>query len=445
MMANEGMKDRSVIAVAQASNSGQATPKPVQRPGNYRWKICALLFFATTINYVDRAVLGILAPSLQKSIGWNEAQYGYIVMSFMAAYAIGTLLVGRLIDLIGTRLGYALSIIVWSLSAMGHSLVRSVSGFMCARFALGLGESGGFPAGIKTVAEWFPQKERALATGIFNSGTNLGATIAPLVVPWIALKLGWQAAFLFTGLFSAAWLVLWLSTYRKPQEHPMLSPSELSYINAEPREPATKLPWARLLGYRQTWAIVIGKAMSDPVWFFLLFWLPKFFNSRFGLTAQQFALPLIIIYNVAAAGSIVGGWLPAKFLQRGYTVNSARKLTMLLCAVAWLPMILMGAVHNLWLAVALIGLAAAAHQGWSANLFTLASDMFPRRAVASVSGMGLFGGSSASIFVSLTIGLVLQLTGSNYVPLFVAAGSAYLLALAVIHSFSPRLLPADMK
>jgi MFS transporter, ACS family, hexuronate transporter len=328
---------------------------------------------------------------------------------------------------------------------MGHALVRSVAGFMYARFALGLGESGGFPAGLKTVAEWFPQRERALATGIFNSGTNLGATIAPLIVPWIALKLGWQAAFLFTGMFSAVWLVLWLTTYRKPQEHPKVSQPELAFINADQQESATKLAWAKLFRHRQTWAIVVGKVMSDPVWFFLLFWLPKFFNSRFGLTARQFALPLIIIYNVAALGSIVGGWLPARFLQLGWTVNKARKFTMLLCALAWVPMISMGAVHNLWLAVALISLAAAAHQGWSANLFTLASDMFPRRAVASVSGMGLFGGSTASIIVSLSIGLVLQLTGSNYVPLFVVAGSAYLFALIFVHALAPKLAVAEVE
>jgi MFS transporter, ACS family, aldohexuronate transporter len=430
---------------AVASDAAAALSAAQAPRGNYRWKICALLFLASTINYVDRAVLGILAPTLQKTIGWNEAQYGYIVMSFMAAYAIGTLLMGRLIDRIGTRIGYALAISVWSLAAMSHSLVRSVTGFMSARFALGLGEAGGFPAGIKTVAEWFPQKERALATGIFNSGTNLGATVAPLVVPWIALKLGWQAAFLFTALFSGVWLVLWLTTYRKPQEHPKLSQVELAYINAERTEPATKIAWAKLLTYRQTWAIVVGKLMSDPVWFFLLFWLPKFFNSRFGLTAQQFALPLIVIYNVAAAGSIVGGWLPAKLLERGCTINKARKLTMLFCALAWLPMIFMGTVHNLWVAVAFISLAAAAHQGWSANLFTLASDMFPRRAVGSVSGMGLFGGSTASIVVSLTIGLALQLTGSNYTPLFVVAGSAYLLALALVHALAPRLAPADVQ
>lgn len=412
--------------------------------GHYRWTICALLFVATTINYIDRAVLGILAPTLQKSIGWNEAQYGYIVMAFMTAYAIGILLVGGFIDRVGTRIGYAVAVGVWSLAAMGHALVRSAMGFGFARFMLGLGESGNFPAGVKTVAEWFPKKERALATGIFNCGTNMGATIAPLVVPVIAARFGWYTAFLFTGFFSAIWIVIWLATYRKPHDHPRVSAAELAYINSEKAEQTTKISWLRLLPHRQTWAILLGKLMSDPVWFFLLFWLPKFFNSRYGLTAKQFALPLIIIYNVAAVGSIVGGWLPAKFLQWGWTLNRARKTSMLVCALAWVPMIFVANVHNLWMAVAFISLAASAHQGWSANLFTLASDMFPRRAVASVVGIAGFGGAAATIFVALSVGLLLQFTGNNYVPVFIVAGSAYTVALLIIHMLAPKLDAASV-
>jgi ACS family hexuronate transporter-like MFS transporter len=429
---------------ADATSATVRTGANAEPIGHYRWTICALLFVATTINYIDRAVLGILAPTLQKTIGWNEAQYGYIVMAFMTAYAIGILLIGGFIDRVGTRVGYAVAVGVWSLSAMGHSLVRSAMGFGFARFMLGLGESGNFPAGIKTVAEWFPKKERALATGIFNCGTNMGATIAPLVVPVIAGRLGWYWAFLFTGFFSAIWMVLWLTTYRKPQDHPRVSVAELAYINSEKGEQATKIPWLRLLSHRQTWAILIGKLMSDPVWFFLLFWLPKFFNSRYGLTTKQFALPLIIIYNIAAVGSIVGGWLPAKFLQLGWTMNRARKTSMLVCALAWIPMIFVASVHNLWLAVAFISLAASAHQGWSANLFTLASDMFPRSAVASVVGIGGFGGAAATIFVALSVGLLLQFTGNNYVPVFIVAGFAYVAALLIVHMLVPRLEAADV-
>ncbi len=417
------------------------TSSPV---GHYRWVICALLFFATTINYMDRAVLGILAPTLQKTIGWNEVQYGYIVMAFMAAYALGILFVGRFIDRVGTRNGYAASVGLWSLSAMSHALVTSALGFGFVRFLLGLGESGNFPAGIKSVAEWFPKKERALATGIFNSGSNLGATVAPILVPLIADKLGWRWAFVFTGIFSATWLVVWLTTYRKPGEHRRVSAAELVYINADPSEPVGKIPWSHLLPHRQTWAFVIGKLMTDPVWFFMLFWLPKFFNSRYGLTAKQFAIPLIVIYNASAVGSIVGGWLPARFLKSGWNLNRSRKVAMAICAVAWLPMIFIGEIGNLWISVAMISLAAAAHQGWSANLFTLASDMFPRRAVGSVVGIGGFGGAAAGIVVSLCVGLLLQLTGNNYVPVFMIAGAAYLIALLIIHALAPRLQTVDI-
>ena len=421
-----------------------AIPVTTSAVGHYRWVICALLFFATTINYMDRAVLGILAPTLQKTIGWNEVQYGYIVMAFMAAYALGILFVGRFIDRVGTRNGYAASVGLWSLSAMSHALVTSALGFGVVRFLLGLGESGNFPAGIKSVAEWFPKKERALATGIFNSGSNLGATVAPILVPLIADKLGWRWAFVFTGVFSATWLVVWLTTYRKPAEHPRVSAAELAYINADPSEPVGKIPWSHLLPHRQTWAFVIGKLMTDPVWFFMLFWLPKFFNSRYGLTAREFAIPLIVIYNASAVGSIVGGWLPARFLKSGWSLNRSRKVAMAICAVAWLPMIFIGEIGNLWISVAMISLAAAAHQGWSANLFTLASDMFPRRAVGSVVGIGGFGGAAAGIVVSLCVGILLQLTRNNYVPVFMIAGSAYLIALLIIHALAPKLASVDI-
>lgn len=426
-----------IVEPAPSSSSKRALP-------NFRWVICGLLFFATTINYVDRQVLGLLAPLLQSKIGWNELQYGYIVMSFQWAYAIGLLVMGGVIDRIGTRIGYAMAITIWSVSAMAHALVRSAFGFGIARFALGLGESGNFPAAIKTVAEWFPKRERALATGIFNSGTNVGATIAPLVVPWIAVHLGWQFAFLFTGLFSAIWIVCWLAIYRKPQEHPRVSPAELADIQSEPAEPTAKIAWLHLLPHRQTWAFVIGKFLTDPVWWFFLFWLPKFFYTKHNLSLTALGLPIIVIYWSASLGSIFGGWLPARLLKAGWTVNRARKTTMLICALAVVPIMITAGIQNLWGAVALISLAAAAHQGWSANMFTLASDMFPRRAVASVVGIGSCGGAVGGALVAGFVGFLLQHTHS-YVPVFMMAGLAYLLALSIIQIFVPRLQPANVE
>ena len=391
-----------------------------------------MLFFATTINYIDRQVLGVLAPYLQTVIGWNEIQYGYIVTSFQAAYAIGLLVSGGVIDRLGTRIGYAISIAIWSLAAMSHALVQSVIGFAAARFALGLGEAGNFPAAIKTVAEWFPRKERALATGIFNSGSNVGAIVAPLAVPWITLRLGWHWAFLFTGFLSATWLIAWLTVYRRGG-----TPVQ------DDEETASKLPWGHLLAYRQTWAFLLGKFITDPVWWFLTFWLPKFLNSEYGLTLTDIGPPLVAIYVMADCGSIAGGWIASVFLRRGWSANRARKSAMLICASAVVPVIFAAKARNLWTAVALLGLAAASHQGWSANLFTLVSDMFPRRAVASVVGIGGFGGAVAGMLIATFTGFLLQFTGS-YVPLFVMASSAYLLALLVIHLLVPKLQPADV-
>jgi ACS family hexuronate transporter-like MFS transporter len=393
---------------------------------------------------MDRQVLGLLAPFLQRTIGWNEIQYGYIVTAFQAAYAIGLLLMGGLIDRVGTRIGYALSIAVWSLAAMGHALANSVLGFGIARTMLGLGESGNFPAGIKTVAEWFPKKERALATGIFNSGTNIGAVIAPLTVPWVAVHLGWRWAFLFTGFFSAIWLVCWLTIYRRPQEHPRLSTRELQYIQSDPVEPTTKIPWMRLLPHRQTWAFVLGKFMTDPIWWFYLFWLPKYLNSTHGLSLTQLGPPLVAIYLSADVGSIAGGWLSSSLIKRGWEVNRARKTAMLLCALCVLPVLFVSRVSSLWPVVGIISLATAAHQGWSCNMFTLASDMFPRRAVASVVGIGGFGGAVGGMCIASFTGFLLQATHS-YVPIFFIAGSAYIFALLIIHLLAPRLGPANIE
>jgi ACS family hexuronate transporter-like MFS transporter len=411
--------------------------------GRYRWRICGLLLFATTINYVDRQVLGVLAPDLQGRLGWNELQYGYIVTAFQAAYAIGLLCAGAIIDRVGTRIGYALAIGVWSIAAMSHALATTALGFAIARFALGLGEAGNFPAAIKTVAEWFPRRERAFATGIFNSGANVGAIVAPLTVPFIATYWGWQWAFLFTGILSATWLVAWLTSYRPPEQHPRLSSAELTYIRSDAEEPAVRIPWARLLGHRQTWAFVAAKFMTDPIWWFFLFWLPKFLHEKHGLTLTGLGAPLVAIYVMADVGSIGGGWIAGRFIKRGWSVNRARKSAMLICALTIVPIVMVSQVQNLWLAVLLIGLATAGHQGWSANVFTLTSDMFPRRAVGSVVGIGGFGGAVGGMLIATFTGFLLQTTGS-YVPVFIMAGSAYLVALGVIHTLVPRLEPARL-
>ncbi|HEX4486959.1 MAG TPA: MFS transporter [Terriglobales bacterium] len=412
--------------------------------GRYRWRICSLLFLATTLNYMDRQILGLLAPILQVKIGWNEIQYGYIVTAFQGAYALGLLFMGGLIDRVGTRIGYSIAIGIWSLAAMSHSLVRTAFGFGVARFALGLGESGNFPAAIKTVSEWFPRKERALATGIFNSGSNLGAIVAPLAVPWVAIHYGWPYAFLFTGVFSAIWIILWWTTYRRPAEHERLSKEELAYICSDPPAPVTKIPWLRLLPHRQTWAFILGKFLTDPVWWFYLYWIPKFLNEKHGLTLNKLGLPLVFIYLMADVGSIGGGWLSGAFLKHGWSENRARKTAMFVCALGTVPMIFASGVSGTWAAVGLLGLASAAHQGWSANIFTLVSDMFPQRAVASVVGIGGFGGAVGGMLIATFTGFLLQATGS-YRGVFLIAGSAYLIALLVIHLLAPRLEPAAIE
>jgi MFS transporter, ACS family, hexuronate transporter len=412
--------------------------------GNHRWRICALLFAATTINYIDRQVLGVLAPDLGRIIGWNEIEYGYIVASFQVAYAVGLICAGALIDRLGTRVGYALAISIWSLAAMSHALVRTAFGFGVVRFLLGLGESGNFPAAIKTVAEWFPRRERALATGIFNAGSNIGAIIAALMVPFVAAKWGWRFAFLVTGALSAVWLAIWLSVYRRPTLHRAVSSAELAHIQSDPKESTTKIPWLQLFGYRQTWAFVIAKFMTDPIWWFFVFWLPKYLNGEYGLTLSALGPPLIVIYCMADAGSVAGGWLASRFIRHGWPINRARKVAMLVCALAVAPVVFVSRAHDLWAAVWLIGLATAGHQGWSANLFTLTSDMFPQRAVASVVGLGGFAGAVGGMLIATFTGLLLQTTGS-YSSVFVLAGSAYLLALAAVQVIVPRLEAAQLR
>jgi ACS family hexuronate transporter-like MFS transporter len=412
--------------------------------GTYRWRICALLFLALSINYVDRSVLGVLAPELQKTIGWNEIQYSNIVNAFQAAYAIGLLLAGRFMDRVGTRLGYTSAIGLWSFATVATALVHTVTGFGIVRALLGLGESGSFPAAIKTIAEWFPKKERALATGLFNSGTNIGAIVAPLTVPWLAVRYGWQSAFIVLGVISALWIIPWLLIYRQPHVHPRVSPAELAYIQADPPDPETKVPWIRLIRYRQTWAFVVAKSMTDPIWWFFLFWLPKFLHTQYGLSITEIGWPLVIIYNIATIGSIAGGWLPARLFKLGWSANRARKTAMLVCAITVTPIMFAANAKNLWVAVALVGLATASHQGWSANVFTLPSDMFPRRAVGSVTGIGGFGGGLGGLVIATFTGFVLQFTGS-YVPMFVIAGSVYLISLLIVHLLVPRLEPANLE
>jgi ACS family hexuronate transporter-like MFS transporter len=415
------------------------------RPGRFRWTICALLFFATTINYIDRQVLGILAPDLQRIIGWSESEYGYIVTAFQTAYAVGLLLFGRFIDRYGTRVGYVVAISVWSVAAMAHAAARTAFGFGLARFTLGLGEAGNFPAAIKTVAEWFPKKERALATGIFNAGCNVGAVIAPAIVPWITVAFGWPAAFLATGAIGFLWVFFWAVLYEIPEKKKSLSPRELAHILSDPAEPAPpKVGWLRLLRHRQTWAIVIGKFLTDPIWWFYLYWLGKFLNARFGLTLIKLGLPLIAVYALADIGSVGGGWVSSTLIRRGRTVDKSRKGVMLACALCVVPVIAASRVSGLWTAVLLIGLAASAHQAWSANIFTFASDMFPKQAVGSVTGLGGMAGAVGGMLFSALAGHILERTGSYFI-LFVVSGSVYLLALGIIQVLAPRLEPVRLE
>ncbi|HEU4995646.1 MAG TPA: MFS transporter [Gemmatimonadaceae bacterium] len=415
----------------------------------YRWRIVALLFFATTINYVDRQVLGILAPTLQRELSWSETDYGAIVSWFSFAYGIGLLLTGRILDAVGTRIGFSVAIVTWSFAAMAHAIARSVTGFGLVRGLLGLGESANFPAAIKTVAQWFPQKERALAVGIFNAGSNVGAIVAPLVVPWIALTLGWRWAFIITGAIGFVWLVFWLATYREPEHHARVSREELQHIRRDETREVTStsndVSWLQVLRQRQTWAFVVGKTMTDPVWYFYLFWLPKFLDTSFGVQLKGLAAPLIAIYLVADVGSVGGGWISSWFLTRGWSVNRSRKTAMLIAALLIAPTMFAPRAQSLWIAVALVSVAAAAHQWWSANLFTTVSDLFPRRAVATVVGIGGFGGAMAGMAFQRGTGRLLDATHGNYAPIFVVCGLTYLVALAIVHLLVPRMRPARLE
>jgi len=389
-----------------------------------------LLFGATTVNYVDRQVLGILAPTLSRELGWRETDYAGIVSWFSVAYGFGLLVMGRVMDRIGVRTGLSIAVLVWSLASMGHALVRSVAGFGVARALLGVGESGNFPAAVKAVAQWFPERERALATGIFNAGSNVGVVLAALLVPWIALSLGWRWAFLATGALDLIWLGLWLALYRDPE--PPLAGAE----------PAGAPSWRSLLGRRQTWAFIVGKAMTDPVWLFYLFWLPKFLDASFGVRLAGLAGPLVVIYVAADVGSITGGWLSGALIKRGWSVNRGRKTALLAAALCVVPTMFAPSAGNLWVAVGIVSVAAGAHQWWSANLFTTVSDMFPQRAVGSVVGIGGCAGLFSAFGFQRLTGAILETTGGNYAPIFAGLGLAYLGALALMHLLVPRLDPA---
>jgi MFS transporter, ACS family, hexuronate transporter len=421
-------------------NTARAT---VRTLGKLRWFICALLLFGTTKNYMDRQVIGILKTTLQHQFGWSEIDYGNLVAAFEAAYALGMLLVGRAIDRLGTRLGYALAMALWSAASMAHGIAASLGGFLAARFALGFGESAVFPASLKAIAEWFPRKERSLATGIANAGTNIGAIITPLIVPWITVHWGWRWAFVSIGGLGIFWLAAWLWFYRVPDQHRYCSPEELAFIRSDPPEAQSRVPWLSLLSYKQTWAFTLGKFITDPIWWFFLFWTPDFLERTHGLSLLQLGPPLVLIYLLADAGSVAGGWLSSALIDRGKSVNAGRKIAMLICAVSVIPIVLTPRVRSTWGAVLLIGMAVAAHQGFSANLFTLPTDMFPRQAVASVVGIGGAAGAVGGLLIAKVVSYLLEWTGSYAVP-FLIAGSAYLVAIAVIQLLAPRLETAPI-
>ncbi len=428
---------------------------------HFRWVICGLLFWVTTANYIDRGVFGNLAPELARKIpGWSQDAYWYMQVAFSAAYAISLLLCGRLMDVIGLRWGFVLACAFWGLVSMSHSLVSTVAGFFIVRILLALGEGGNFPAAIKTTAEWFPKRERALATGIFNCGTNIGGVLVPFCLPWVVMRftevtfggysLGWRGAFLVTGIFDVTWIIAWLLIYRRPQEHPRVSQAELALINSDAPEPTVKIPWRKLFPHRQAWAFAVAKFMTDCFWWFYLFGAPFFFSDRFGLNLKSRSAPVAIIYLMASLGSIGGGWLSGHFMKLGWSLNKARKMTFLACAVCVLPVVFATVTHDKWIAVALITLAASAHQAWSANAFSLASDMFPRRVVGSVTGFGGFAGSIGSVALFVIVGQLRKAAiargePGNYFLIFLAASLAYLVALLIVHLLAPKLEPAQVE
>jgi ACS family hexuronate transporter-like MFS transporter len=423
-----------------SEDARRAVDTAAARVGAYRWVIVALLFAATVINYVDRQMLGVLKPTLQADLGWSEVEYAGIVFWFQTAYAIGYIGFGRIVDLIGARLGYAIAFVIWTIAHIGHGGVHSVAQFAAVRFGLGIGEAGNFPAGIKAVTEWFPVRERAFAIGVFNAGANIGAIVTPLVVPILTVTYGWRAAFVITGLVTFVWLFAWLAMYRRPDEHKRVSPAELAWIRQDAEDPVTPLPWSAIARRRETWAYALGKFCIDPIWWFFLFWLPGFLAERYDLNILQFGPPLVAVYLLSDIGSIAGGWASSRMIRAGRSVNLARKATMLACAVAVTPIFFAQYYDDLWVAVLVIGIATAAHQAFSANLYTLPSDIFPRSAVGSVIGIGGTVGAIGGMVFTLYTGQVLERLGT-YTPIFIVAGSAYFVALLLIHLLVPRIEP----
>ncbi|WP_369059241.1 MFS transporter [Caulobacter sp. 73W] len=426
------------------AKAGGVTPPPVsERITKFRWVIVSLLFVAMIINYVDRQTIGLLKADLSREFSWSETDYADTVFWFQASYAIAYLIWGRVIDKIGARYGFAIAFAIWQVAHIAHAGARGLTGFIFARIALGAGEGGGFPGGIKAVAEWFPKKERAFATGLFNAGTNIGAIVTPLVVPVVALTWGWQMAFIVTGVAGLVWLPIWLLVYRSPQEHKRVSPGELAHITQDPADPVEKIGWSKILTKRETWAFALGKFLIDPVWWMFLFWLPDFLGKRHGLDLKSFGPPLIAIYLLSDVGSVGGGWMSSKFMNMGWSINKARKITMLICALLAVPVAFAANVDNLWVAVLIIGIATAAHQGFSANLYTLPGDVFPRGAVGSVVGIGGMLGAFGGMAMAKYAGYVLEKIGT-YTPIFILAASAYLIALAVVHLLMPKMDPVKV-
>ena len=429
--------------------------------GNYRWTICALLFFATTVNYLDRQVISLVKPDLDKEFGWTKVDYAHITIAFQLTYAIAMVFAGRIIDRVGTKLGYAFSLIFWSIAAACHGFIRTTTGFMAARAGLGITEAGNFPSAIKTIAEWFPKKERAFATGIFNSGTNIGAIVAPLTVPFIAAKYGWRLAFVITGAFGLIWLIFWFIFYEIPSKQKRLSKSEYDYIHSdqdqgnkavEDKGSIHKISWSKLLTFRQTWAFALGKFLTDGIWWYFLFWLPDFLHEQYHLTQVQFAIPIALVYTIATIGSVFGGWLPMRLIRGGWAVFKARKTSMLIYAVCVVPVItaqFLGA-FSMWYAILIIALAASAHQAWSANIFTTVSDMFPTKAVGTVTGIGGMAGGLGGMLISEIAGKLIQHykdagnIETGYMIMFFIASVSYILAWLVMHALTPKFKPVKL-
>ncbi|MHA6720655.1 MFS transporter [Sphingomonas sp. RS6] len=427
-----------MVEVGQAAVSGATA-----RMGRRRWVIVALLFAATIINYVDRQMIGVLKPTLMADLNWTEQDFAGVIIWFQFAYAIGYIVFGKVVDQVGARVGYTIAFVIWQVAHILHGAAHSMTQFAIARFALGIGESGNFPAGIKAVTEWFPAKERAFAIGVFNAGANIGAVLTPLIIPYMVLAWGWRAAFVITGVVSFAWLIAWWTMYRTPRQHPKVSPGELAWIEQDPADPVVPLGYGAVLKRRETWAYGLGKFFIDPVWWFFLFWLPGYLFERYELNLLTFGIPLAAIYLISDFGSVVGGWMSSRMMKAGYTANVARKATMFVCACAVLPVLFAESISSVWGAVLVIGLATAAHQAFSANLYALPADVFPRGAVGSVIGIGGTMGAVGGILMSFYAGEVLERLGT-YWPLFAVAGSAYFVALACVHFLSPRLARVDM-